>query len=431
MSLYKRVILAIIRRPFYTCMLCLAIVVTMMMMVVGNLIGDAVNAYKNQFAELQGYSIYVRDINNQKQTGRIEQRIIDKIMSIEHIEGYNMYASIECIPENFNNVSYDEKEISKGLREENRIRFIANLNTEFFHTFRNEMMILKEGNYPSEKNQGILIADTLAEKNKLSIGSKVSILKTLKDGKEEFEIVGIYTTKEPPKEEVISEVGTYYKNAPYSYVFCDFTSYGKITDIADQLLQVYFYVDCYDNLQKVYDTIQSMKEIGNRYEVVNWLENMLSGDATVIYTLAKTSENTLKIVYLSAIVILLLLTVLWMKSHYYEAGIYIALGMQKWKIVVYFLFEVIMILIIALAVSSIWGYILVERNGGNVINTIMEFLGIQFRNQEVEHGAMKQLLSINNLLWSGFSVMIITIFTTLLSSISILRYNIRELFEGN
>lgn len=117
-----------------------------------------------------------------------------------------------------------------------------------------------------------------------------------------------------------------------------------------------------------------------------------------------------------------------MKGHYYEAGIYIALGTPRWKIVFCFTAEVIMISIMAFAILSILGYVFVTGNGRNVINAVMEFLGLQFRNEEAENKAMRQLFSMRSLICSGISVMAITVFTTLLSSVSIVCYNVRRLF---
>ena len=62
------------------------------------------------------------------------------------------------------------------------------------------------------------------------------------------------------------------------------------------------------------------------------------------------------------------MTLLWMRDHYYEAGIYIALGTEKIKIVLYFITEILIIALTTLAISLVIGRGVIYTYGEKILD---------------------------------------------------------------
>lgn len=430
MGIFKRIFMEIIRRPYRAITLALIILVLSLMSMIGFFLKDVVNAYYKEFVRMDGYSIYVGRTDNETEQAVMQDKVRDDILAMNHIVGYNNVEdlNISCKPVNFKNVPYESDSIYTQSGESNDITLCGNIDTSFYQSFRNGYMILKEGVFPNNRNKGAIIDSILADSNGLSIDSTIELYNESNTKPISLKVVGIYETLKAPEVEIINNGGKFYTVSPSSYIFCDYDSFNEINSSTHIISSLKFYVDEYDNIEKTYNELKNTVLPTQEYYAVNCLENSLDCYGTVIFTLQNSASNILSFTYITSLIILFLMTLLWMKDHYYEAGIYIALGTEKRKIVMYFVLEIIIISIISLGASLLIGYSTVNTHREQLVNYAMAFTGSHFFDMDLEAQVIKNAFSLKSLLFADMIYLSIALIAALFSSITIINYNTRKLF---
>ncbi len=428
MGLCKRVFMGIIRRPFRAIILMLTILVLSIMSTIGVFLKDIVNSYYQEFIKIDGYSIFVENKDSDKQKA-IPDEIRDEILSLCHIVGYNNAEDLfyNYKPIGFENVPYKGKNVYEQNDDIKNITLCGNVDTSLYDTFRNGYMKLKKGRYPDSDNRGVIVDSILAAKNSLSIGCTIELYNGENDKTVSFGIIGIYETLKAPEIKVENKSGTFYTVSPNSYIFCDYNSYKKISSINQKISSLKFYVDEYDNIEETYHRIEDIALPEQGYFVVNCLENSLSCYGTVIITLKNVASNILSFTYITSLIILFLMTLLWMRDHYYEVGIYIALGSKKIIVVMYFILEILVIVIVTLCVSLIIGCGVIYTFGEQFVNLAMDFTNVQIFDMNLETKVMANAFSIRSLICMEMFNLSIVLIATILSSVSIVSYKTRKL----
>lgn len=430
MGIFKRIFMEIIRRPYRAITLALIILVLSLMSMIGFFLKDVVNAYYKEFVRMDGYSIFVGRTDNENEHAVMQDKVRDEILAMNHIVGYNNVEDLNfnCKPVNFKNVPYKSDSIYTQSGESNDITLYGNIDTSFYQSFRNGYMILKEGVFPSNRNKGVIIDSILADSNSLSIDSTIELYNEANAKPISLKVVGIYETLKAPEVEITNNGSKFYTVSPSSYIFCDYDSFNEINSSIHIISSLKFYVDEYDNIEKTYNEIKNTVLPKQGYYAVNCLENSLDCYGTVIFTLQNSASNILSFTYITSLIILFLMTLLWMKDHYYEAGIYIALGTEKRKVVMYFVLEIIIISIISLGVSLLIGYGTVSTHREQLVNRAMAFTGSHFFNMDLEAQVIKNAFSVKSLLFADIIYLSIALIAALFSSITIINYNTRKLF---
>lgn len=424
MGLWKRIITEIIRRPFRTIVLAITIFSLSILSMMGYFLKDAVSTGYQEYINLEGYSIGVDNSSGKD----IPSELIERILEIEHVVGYNGPSyEYDYKPVNFTNIPYESDSFA-SVKTSESITLSANLSTHWYSSFRNGNMILKEGVFPTLQQKGVMLDSILAAKNELSIGSEIELYNDASDTIMTFHVVGIYETLEPPEIELGGNQDTYYTISPSSYIFCDYDSFFEYHDFDDSLSVVDFYVDEYEHIETTYNKI---KEIApeEEYLVLNVLENRVSNYGEVIITLEGTSNLLLQFTYITSLLILFLMTLLWMRDHYYEAGIYIALGTNKMQIVLYFVTEILMIALTTLGISLLIGQQIISVYGKKILGTAIDFTQSNYIEDAIEAKLFESELSFQSLLISCGIYLLIVVIATLLSSIAIANYKPRKLFD--
>lgn len=428
MGLHRRVFMEIIRRPFRAVILALMILSLSLLSMVGVFLQELVKNTYEEYVKIDGFSIAIEksDIDT------IPNELNSKILSLEHVIGYNNNGNYydNYKPVNFRNVPYDNS--TNNLYKEEvatDIRLYANINTSFYDSFRNGEMVLVEGVFPDSDNKGVIVDEMLAKENHLNVGDNIELYNVANDNTVKFKIVGFYRTLIAPEIGLSNKLGTYYIVSPYSYIFCDYESFFTISNISSSLNSVVYYVDEYNNMELVFKQIEDMV-IPEGYIVINCLENTLSYYGQVIFTLKNTTSSLLGFTYITSLFILFLMTLLWMRSHYYETGIYIALGTEKRKIVLYFMLEIFTIAIISLLLSFLIGYSIIYENRTNILNFALGFTNSKFLIEGMEEKVLKHAFSFQSLLIACGIYLSVVLLSTLLSSSIITRYNPRKLFDN-
>lgn len=426
MGLWKRIVTEIIRRPFRTIILAITILVLSVMSMIGGFLQNVVkNAYQ-EYVSLEGYSIAVEN----RTEDNIPSELLEKILSLDHVIGYNHLANYEYSfkPINFINIPYESTSYTSVNKSEN-ITLCGNINTNLYSTFRNDKMVLKEGEFPSLRQRGVIVDSILAAKNRLEIGNNIELYSDIDDRTIAFKIVGIYETKVAPEIEINNNNGTYYTISPNSYIFCDYDSILELQNSDILLSSLTFYIDEYENMEEVYNKIKDIAP-EQKYSLINCLESTLSYYGTVIVTLESTAKNLLRFTYITSLMILFLMTLLWMRDHYYEAGIYIALGIEKIKIVLYFVTEILLIAIITLGTSFIFVRGIVYTYREKLLDIAMGFTNSKFIDNRIQiTKVLDSAFSYRSLFFSASIYLLMVVITTLFASITIANYSPRKLFD--
>lgn len=425
MGLYKRIFMEIIRRPFRAVTIAFMILVLSLASLVGVFLHDIVKTAYQEYIKIEGYSIAIEN-NNQES---IPNEISDEILALDYIIGCNNNSNLYDYfrPVDFINIPYDGND-QEGNEEAVDVILYANINTSLYGSFRNNEMILIEGTYPDSKNKGVLIDEKLAKKNELSIGKSIKLYSKVYDKVVDFNIIGIYKTLEAPNSKVSNDFGTHYTVSANSYIFCDYDSYFKVSDRNSSITSLIFYVNEYDNILPTYKKIEEIV-LPEGYGVINCLESTLSYYGKVILTLKNTTSSLLGFTYITSLFILFLMTLLWMRDHYYEAGIYIALGTEKYKIVLYFVLEILTIAVSSLIVSILIGRSVVYTYRNQLLNLALRFTNSKFLDNAMESKVLEHAFSVQSLLYASVIYLVVVLVATLLSSTIIANYNPRELFD--
>ena len=423
---WKRVVIEIIRRPFRAIILAMTIFTLSILSMMGNFLKDAVNTGYKQYVNLEGYSIGV----DKGSEGDISSQIIEEILRLDYVVGYNNNGNyqFDYKPVNFKNIPYKSDSYA-SVKTSANITLCGNLNTHLYSSFRNGNMILKDGVFPSSQQKGVIIDSMLADKNDLVIGNKIELYNDFNDSIMTLGVVGIYETLEPPEIEAYSEQAIYYTISPSSYIFCDYDSFFEFNDLDNSLMSLIFYVDEYEHIEPVYNKIKEILP-EDEYIVANLLKSRTSDYGEVINKLADTSKLLLQFTYITSLIILFLMTLLWMRDHYYETGIYIALGTSKIQIVMYFLAEILLITLPTLCISLFTGYQIVYRYGKNILDIALDFTSSQFTDG-IGAKVFDAEISLQSILVTGGIHLLILIIATLLSSVSIANYKTRKLFDSD
>ena len=426
MGLCKRIFMEIIRRPFRAVILAIVIFTLSISSMIGVFLQDIVKTAYQEYIKLDGYSV---TIENNKQES-IPRGIIDSILALDHVIGYtnsgNLYDKYK--PINFINIPYERSE-NEQSEESEEIILYANMNTSLYAMFRNGDMLLSEGVYPDSNHKGVLVDEMLASKNGLEIGEHIEIYSKSKEKVVAFEIIGIYKTMEAPNVEISNDLGTHYTVSTNSYIFCDYTSFFSVSDRNDTIASLIFYVDEYDHIESVYKNIEDIV-LPKGYIVINRLESTLSYYGKFILVLKNTTTSLLGFTYVTSLIILFLMTLLWMRDHYYETGIYIALGTEKYKIALYYLLEILAIAISTLFTSLIIGRSVIYTYRYQLLNLALGFTNTKILDNSLESKVLEHGFSFQSLLSASGIYLVVVVVATLLSSSIITRYNPRKLFDN-
>ena len=119
-----------------------------------------------------------------------------------------------------------------------------------------------------------------------------------------------------------------------------------------------------------------------------------------------------------------------MKGHYREAGIYIALGRSRGEILGEFLLEILVLTVVTVTLSSAVIQGVLFRFRDKMIYGLMRMSDSQANFQEIDARMAAIPVTIEPLVCSGLSVLLVVLFAALVSGVVILSYKSRRLFEA-
>lgn len=233
--------------------------------------------------------------------------------------------------------------------------------------FRSGAFQLLKGKHLSAKGQ-IMIHESLARKNKLSVGDKLTLsnfqVTENRAKKMSFDIVGIFSGK---KEETFTGMSS---DLSENQVFLHYEDASQLLNLTDKLVtKLSFGIKNPDRIDQV---IKQVKQLD-----IDWYRLRLDEDRKAFDSLKESSQalqGIVRTMLISLIVtgvgILSFLMALWTRERNHEIGILLAIGKSKGRIFVQFLVEILLVSLMSLLPAIAIGRLLSRL-------FLQEFLGQQ------------------------------------------------------
>ena len=428
MGIAKRALHGIMTRSFRSISLILILVIGMIGILFSIYLESVIGEYQTLIRQQVGFCINLYS----KEEDGIPDELAEMIGNKDFVLGYNAESSVDIIPSDFQN--YIPKDVLQDnfdlAGDQSQVRLWGSVNTEYSTYFFQKQAELLEGRYPGKNSNEVLIDKGFADYNHLHISDRIHVPRE-KDGKEiTLEVAGIYEINwKVSKSIMISNVNGFYQNIPYSYIFCD---YGLVEQVADAKMpkSTYnFYTQSVKKVKKLKEYIEELNLDADVYEYSDLSEEAAGNFSNILVVLQNSSRNFLAIVNSSICCILFLITFLWMRDHCQEAGIYIVLGRNRFAIIIDYMIELIIMISIVFFILAILFQLVLNRYGNVLLSFFINKNAQGFQYQPVDMLFVNYGITWDMFLRSSITILLVLIVAAIFSSIVVLSYRPRKLFE--
>lgn len=292
----------------------------------------------------------------------ITEDMADQLKTLDHVEGYNYSVSVSVNSDGISPVeietSTDMENAPQRPNDENEslnmmmgdFTISGNTTMAYVSEFMDEQYVLSVGRLLSEEDQGtqnVVISDTLASDNDLSVGSTFTV--STVDGSQTMEltVVGIYTI------ESSNEMGNmrFNQQNPYNTLYLCLDSAQTLNGSDTTISSATFYLDDPEN-------IESFKEAATSTTSIDWETYTLDANDQAYQRNVSTLENMESFAKIFVIVvviaggsILCLILMLTVKNRIYEIGVLVSLGETKLNIILQQFLEIFLVGVVAFTLS--------------------------------------------------------------------------------
>lgn len=428
MTYIQRLWLTIFRKSRHSIYLFLLVFLFAMLGVVACYFRSISDSYQQSVIKDIGYSLmlYRTDDNS------IEQELLDGICNnVEGVLGYNQENNMLAIPVDFQNtIAQDEANVFSVPQSE-MVRLIANTDTTLSPIFSNHMKLL-EGQFPSVDNPGAVIDVVLAESNHLSVGDTITV--NCNDIEETtLNVVGMYETTSLPQEQWTEASGTIaYGQSPYSYIFCDYQSYIRVTGFDFPVSSVYIYTESLKTLDAANTYINNLELDPNEYQVANRTEGTLEHGTLTSQAINTTAKVLTNFSVWIAAIILFMVVILWIRNSYKDISVLISLGESKMAVMCDYFIITTVIALSALILSMPVSDFLIRTFDKDLIEFAFSSISKEVGKETDKYisYAMDQSLEWDHYAKSNITFLMVVWGATLCSSIEIFRCKPRILFSA-
>jgi putative ABC transport system permease protein len=329
-----------------------------------NIYSSADIAKNNALDTIGGYIVYEANGEIEEPIEqRISEDIKERILPIKHVKGVNQKIQDYAFPVDFKNVkdyTGETPDSDPSLYEGNydnlrpySVIVDANIDCALIDDFRLRNSVLVEGEFPSDLRSGVIIEQRLAKQNNLAVGDKIALTSPV--GKDvDALITGIYRTTGSFKITEDNSIGeAIFAMSPYNRIYSSLDIATSLYQIDKESLSLYIYVDQPQNVETVGKGIKSLDLNWKDYNLVNMTATLYSIEGTQIETLSAYARTILLyVIIIGAILISLILTI-YVRYYLHDAGIFIALGASKKRVILQYAITVTAVALSALVISII------------------------------------------------------------------------------
>lgn len=258
--------------------------------------------------------------------------------------------------------------------------------------FSNSDYVLTEGEGITstlETENAVMIEESLADVNDIKVGDTIKITASKDGDKIELKVVGIYkaeniTTSNMSGMGVSLDYNRLYVKYDKALAIKEKASkeaedstamFRGVTNSSSGIDKVVFKVDDPANVDSVLEFAETTDIDWEKFKVdanTEEYEQMIEP----LENVASFAKILVGIVTIAGALIIMLILMLWIKERTYETGILLSLGESKFKIVMQYALEVLLIAVVAFTLSIFTGNIISEKVGDVLlekeINTLSE-----------------------------------------------------------
>lgn len=298
---------------------------------------------------------------------------------------------------------------------------------------------IKEGRMitPEDKDMCV-ISEELAKQNNLKIGDKISFNDyhdTENSKVSEAEIVGIYQVDQ--KMSPLMQGDTYRSE---NVIFTDLRFPEKAEGETSPLYErAYFKVEDVEAYDEVKENLQKVDINWEQYDLIDNNGNSETMSSN-FNDLAKVSEMMILVISVASFVILVLVFLFWLKNRVQEVGIFLSLGVPKFRIIGQIWSEAIMIAVLSLMLSFAVAPAVSKVTANYLVSQQVQQMQEEEKNNEgkvsTEYVAPKQDVQSISVevtpemyLLDGVSVLVLITASVLVSGIVILKRNPKDILS--
>jgi hypothetical protein len=297
---------------------------------------------------------------------------IDQFKNINNIKGieekYFQYDGVGKL------VNYKVVESEQGVSRDDVPEDLKNLvsisafnNMKKHNLFSSGVFSIKSGrNIENGDTNKVIIHEDLAVKNGLKIGDKIKLMLEKNEG--EFEIVGLFTGKKQEKFNGLSS------DFSENMIFMNYDYSQKVLKNLDDNKKVATKLYIYLNSpEKMNDVINEIKKID-----LEWENYKVGTDNNNFDEVRETVSSVKYIVMIMSIlimvgglVVLSLILILWIRERVFEIGVLLSIGISKFKIIMQFIVELLIVTIPSMVVSFFVGNVIINQVGSKIFTNII------------------------------------------------------------
>ena len=349
---------------------------------VGLNVYSAADAAKNSALDTIGGYIWleVNDLEENDETTRhyITEDMKKQILQIDHVKGVNQNSSDYAFPVDFGNVREHTGETpisdpSLYIDYENirpySIIIDANTDTSLIDDFRLGNAVLVSGSFPSGNQPGVVMEERLSAQNGLEIGDAIAISSAeVNDVK--TVITGIYRT---PGSFIITKDNALgdaiFAMSPYNRIYSSLDVGASLYNVDTERIPLHIYVDRPQKTEAVIDAILAL-DFGwsTDYAITNMTDFEYSVEGAQIDTMINYARIILLYVIIIGAILLSLVLTVNVRYYLHDAGILLALGASKKRVLLQYAISVAAVILLAFLASVIVSDIFAGNVTGRLIS---------------------------------------------------------------
>ena len=315
----------------------------------------------------------------------------ESIAALDHVKSYNYSVSASANAEDFDiiesSTSTDDSsdteteqapggDQGRGGMVQADLTVNGTLTSDEAESFSDGEAEIVDGRGIEESDAGsnvAVIEQTLAEENDLEVGDTINISSASdEDTTQELEIVGIYETSSAGSDQAMN----FSFLNPYNTIYVPYTAANTLKgeDYTDTVESVTYQMDDAENIDAFIAAAEKTDVDFDVYQL-DANDDLYQQMVGPIENVASFAKNIVYLVTIAGAIILALIVMLSIRERKYEMGVLMAIGEKKWKLAGQFITEIVVIAIVAVGLSSIFG------------NPIANVLGNQLLDQQTTASA--------------------------------------------
>lgn len=298
----------------------------------------------------------------------------DKLKNLQYVKAYNYSVNVgvnsssidpvktttESSSSNSSSSSNNQMKAPDGNTSSSKNQkieqtdFTINGNTtmKYLTSFTQKSSTLKSGRLLTTSDQNTknaVISSTLASDNDLKVGSKFKVYSTTSSGKKisvTLTVVGIYKISSTSQ----SMDNMSNRQNPYNTIYTSLETAQKLNNSTTTISSATYYLDDPEHVSAFEKLAKKTSINWNTYSLMT-SDEAYEASVSSLENMEKFATIFLWVVIIAGSIILALILILSLRSRFYEFGVLLSLGESKLKIASQQLVEILMIAVIAFALS--------------------------------------------------------------------------------